>query len=75
MYKVYWTENDTLAAKEFGNDEMSAALQFSQELRNQQYKGEKQISFIVMAVENPDMVGKQGVDVTGPDYDWKKRRI
>jgi hypothetical protein len=28
-----------------------------------------------MAHENPHSVGKQGYDVTGPDYDWKKRRI
>jgi hypothetical protein len=30
--------------------------------------------FITMGHENTDMVGKQGVDVTGPDYDWTKRR-
>jgi hypothetical protein len=74
MYKVYWTERGALSAREFNSDEMSQALKFTQELRTKQYAGEG-ISFITMAAENPDMVGKQGYDVTGPDYDWKKRRI
>jgi hypothetical protein len=74
MYKVYWTENGNLNAKEFASGEMSTALDATQQLRTRQYAGED-IQFIVMAHENPHSVGKQGYDVTGPDYDWKKRRI
>ena len=75
MYKVYWTEDGSPLGKEFGDSEMSQALTFTQELRNLQYGGEVDIKFVTMAVENPNMVGKQGYDVTGPDYDWKKRRV
>ncbi len=52
---------------------MNEALKFSESLRKRQFAGED-VHFIVMAVENPNCVGKMGVDVTGPDYDWKKRR-
>jgi hypothetical protein len=33
------------------------------------------VGFITFCSENPNSVTKLGVDVTGPDYDWKKRRI
>lgn len=74
MYMVFWTENGQVSCREFGNDEMSKALEFTQTLRTAQYSGEHDIRYITMAVEDPNMVGKLGYDVTGPDYDWKKRR-
>lgn len=33
-----------------------------------------QFSHITSSTEYAEMVGQAGVDVTGPDYDWKKRR-
>lgn len=71
---IYWTEESVPNSKQFDTSEMSDALKFSESLRSRKYSGEK-VGFIVMSVEHPDSVGKQGVDVTGPDYDWKKRRI
>jgi hypothetical protein len=74
MYKVYWTENGQANAKEFPSSDMTSALAAMQALRTRQYSGED-VGFVAMAHENPNSVGKQGYDVTGPDYDWKKRRI
>lgn len=70
---IYWTENGQPSSKQFESEKMSEALKFSQELRTRQY-ADGSVSFVSMASENPNCVGKQGVDVTGPDYDWKKRR-
>jgi hypothetical protein len=42
-------------------------------LRARQRAGEA-LRFITMCSEHPDAVGHPGVDVTGPDYNWKKRR-
>lgn len=74
MYMVFWTERGMISAREFDSDKMVEALEFTQKLRSLQHSGEADIKFVVMAYENPDMVGKQGYDVTGSDYDWKKRR-
>lgn len=74
MYKIYWTEEGQPNGKLFDSDKMNEALKFSEGLRQRSYAGEN-INFIVMSAENPNCVGKMGVDVTGPDYDWKKRRI
>ena len=73
MYMIYWTEEAVPKSQQFESDQMSEALKFSQELRTRQYT-DGCVSFVSMASENPNCVGKQGVDVTGPDYDWKKRR-
>ena len=74
MYKVYWTDRGCLDAKEFASADMASALALTQALHQQQHEGEN-IHFITMVSENPDAVGRRGYDVTGPDYDWKKRRI
>lgn len=74
MYKIYWTDDQGPKSQDFGSNEMMQALKFSEGLRQKKYAGED-INFIVMSSENPDCVGKQGFDVVGPDYDWKKRRI
>ena len=73
MYMIYWTEEAIPKSQLFDTDKMAEALKFSESLRQRKYSGEN-IGFIVMSSENPDCVGKQGFDVTGPDYDWKKRR-
>jgi len=75
MYKVYWTENVTQSAvsKDFTELEMGAALSFMEVLRKQQCK-DGSVGFVTFVSENPNSVGKPGVDETGPDYNWTKRR-
>jgi hypothetical protein len=77
MYMVYWTiieESGSEAhAQGFGTGEMVKAMGFMEDLRRRQREGEG-VRFITMCSEHPDVVGHPGVDVTGPDYDWKKRR-
>lgn len=77
MYMVYWTETTqgTSAphAKEFGSDEMRAAMHFMEALRTRQRAGEG-VCFVALSSENPHSVGHAGVAETGPDYRWKKRR-
>lgn len=78
MFMVYWSElslNELQPhCRVFDHNEMSQSLKFSETLRARKHAGEP-VFFITLSSENPDCVGKQGVDVTGPDYDWKKRRI
>lgn len=75
---VYWLELDSDKlqphSRLFDSKNMTDALKFSETLRARKHAGEP-VHFIVISSENPDCVGKQGVDVTGPDYDWEKRRI
>lgn len=71
MFKVYWTESSNIQAQEFAD--LGEALKCCEEKRKNQHAGED-ITHVVLSSENPNSVGKQGVDVTGPDYDWKKRR-
>jgi hypothetical protein len=77
MYMVYWTIAEHGVNKPhsrpFDTSEMVAAMQFMEQLRTRQRAGEA-IRFITMCSEHPDVVGHPGVDVTGPGYDWKKRR-
>jgi hypothetical protein len=77
MYMVYWTIVDEAAsvphAQLFDTGEMTVAMGFMEELRRRQRAGEG-VRFITMCSEHPDVVGHPGVDVTGPDYNWKKRR-
>lgn len=67
-FKVYWTEAGGAVNGEAFQD-VSTALDRCQELRN---SGRR---FVTMASEITDMVGEFGVTETGPDYNWKKRRI
>lgn len=77
MYMVYWTiveaDKCTPHEKLFETTEMVAAMQYMEELRKRQREGEG-VRFITMSSEHPDLVGHPGVDVTGPEYNWKKRR-
>jgi hypothetical protein len=74
---VYWTIVDdgvnTAHAEQFDTTEMIRAMAFMEGLRTRQRAGEG-VRFITMSSEHPDSVGHPGVDVTGPDYNWKKRR-
>lgn len=76
MYKVYWTDCDSGQIREYQTDNMVAALNMSNTMRQEGHR------FVVMAVENTDMVGSFGVQAVidgklpnGDDYTWKKRRI
>ena len=77
MYMVYWTiiedSGSEPHAQGFGTDEMVKAMGFMEDLRRRQREGEG-VRFITMCSEHPDVMGHPGVDVTGPDYNWKKRR-
>jgi hypothetical protein len=77
MYMVYWTTVENEAgvphAQSFDTTEMVPAMQFMEGLRARQRAGEP-VRFVTMCSEHPDVVGHPGVDVTGADYNWKKRR-
>jgi hypothetical protein len=77
MYMVYWTtiEGDTFTPHMslFETTDMAGAMHCMEALRTRQRAGEA-LRFITMASEHPDLVGHPGVDVTGPGYNWKKRR-
>ena len=77
MYMVYWTVFDEAQtrpqAEGFATDQMVQAMGFMEDLRRRQRAGEG-LRFITMCSEHPDVVGHPGVDVTGPAYNWKKRR-
>ena len=77
VYRVYWTSTSAGVIPlfvDFTKGRMADALRFTEGLRKDQRDG-KGISHVVMSCENPDSVGNPGVDVTGPEYDWKKRRV
>jgi hypothetical protein len=74
MFKVYWTDEQGNACYQNFED-MSPALNWTQFLR------EKGRTFVTMVSENPNSVGKPGVDSVvdgklpdGLDYTWMKRR-
>jgi hypothetical protein len=77
MYMVYWTliedQGSRPEAHAFDTSEMVEAMTFMEGLRKRQREGEG-VRFITMCSEHPDAVGHPGVDVTGSDYNWKKRR-
>lgn len=74
MFKVYWTDQiGNACAQDF--IDMAQALLWTQDLR------QRGRTYVTMVSENPNSVGKAGVDeiVDGrlPDgnmYEWKKRR-
>lgn len=82
MYVVYWstisggspeTSHRFTHSDIFQSSEMGLALKKTEDLRKRKLAGED-ICFISLVSENPDCVGQMGVDVTGPDYNWMKRR-
>lgn len=68
---VYYLDGSEPKSITFEGDAVTTlgpALQKVQELRNLGYR------HVVLSTENSMSVGKPGVDVVGPDYNWKKRR-
>lgn len=72
MFTVYWTENNQ-SARMLQTESLSELLTLTEALRVRQRNGEP-LSAITFCSESLDVVGRSGVDVTGSDYDWKKRR-
>ncbi|PXX46988.1 hypothetical protein [Undibacterium pigrum] len=77
MFMIYWSISidgqEQACSREFANDRMVDALQFTESLRTEQRQGAA-IRHITMSSENPDSVGHAGVADPGPEYSWKKRR-
>jgi hypothetical protein len=71
LHVVYWMEDGKPQARPCFD--LSEVLRVSEELRKLR-RGGYPITLITSKSEYADMVGQDGVDVTGPDYDWKKRR-
>ena len=72
MFKIYWTDDNKQAHGQEAA-EIVQALQVTKDKRDAGY------SFVTMASENTQHVGKQGVDTIvdgktpdGQDYDWSK---
>jgi hypothetical protein len=78
MFVVFWLDVQPAGInpqyKEFDSEDMMAAMTFMESLRQQQRSG-CGVCHVTMSSENPHSVGRPGVDVTGPDYHWRKRRI
>ncbi len=79
-FKVYWTAawadfdgQSKSYSRDFGQDEMTKALAFSESLRKLRREGAP-ISHVIMANENPDQVGEAGCASAPEDYTWRKRR-
>jgi hypothetical protein len=73
---VYWMDHSSgkpVAMGEFGFSTMKDMLDFSETIRKE---GEATglITHVATCTTNVNQVGKPGVDVTGKDYDWTKRR-
>ena len=75
MYKIYWTTpiNNEAFSEDF--TDISLALERAKILR------ETGRTFVTMVSENPNSVGRPGVDSIengvlpdGTDYTWRKRR-
>ena len=74
MYKVYWTATDGQACSEDYNEMVEALTQAN-------YLRTIGRSYVAMVSENPNQVGKNGVDSvengklpSGEEYTWKMRR-
>jgi hypothetical protein len=72
MFKIYWTDEHN-AVHGLETTELVQALQITKDKRD------AGCTFVTMVSENPQHVGKQGVDTIvdgktpdGHDYDWSK---
>ena len=77
MYKVYWTLIPSKEVHSVEIDDLQEALLHTKTLRATSH-----CQYVAMVAENPDQVGKMGVDSvvdgklpSGEDYTWKMRRI
>lgn len=75
MHKIYWTDKTGAEFSLFRTD-LGEALNVAKDARDSGG------TFVCIATENPNMVGKAGVTEIkdgvlpdGTNYDWKKRRI
>ena len=75
MYKIYYT-NEYNEARSYNEDTLAAALATAEGLRKNVRN-----SFVTMVSEDPNSVGKPGVDSvvdgvlpSGDVYEWKMRR-
>jgi hypothetical protein len=75
MYKVYWTDEKGLPFS-MDHEGLNDALVFSSLMRTCNAR------FVTMVSEDPNSVGKPGVDEIvngklpdGTNYEWKKRRV
>jgi hypothetical protein len=78
VFMVFWmerAEDGKMAprSQEFGAENMSGGLALMEALRKSQLNG-AEVRHITMSSENPDSVGRRGVDVVGVGYSWTKRR-
>ena len=74
MYKIYWTDFTNTPQGIYTNT-LDGALRICEEKRSAGY------TFVTMVSENPNSVGKSGVDEIkdgvlpdGTEYTWRKRR-
>ena len=74
MYKIYWTDFDGQSQGIYTST-LTGALRITEEKRRAGY------TFVTMVSEDPNSVGRPGVDSIedgvlpdGTDYTWKKRR-
>lgn len=74
MFKVYWTDL-------LGEPRSEEFNELSQALAHSKYLRDINRTFVTMVSENPNSVGKPGVDSVvdgktpdGHDYTWMKRR-
>ena len=72
MFKIYWTAANNEACSQ-NEALLTKALELVKEKRNAGY------SFVTMVAEDPNQVGKPGVDAVvngktpdGEDYEWSK---
>lgn len=72
MFKIYWTNQATQACSQ-DEEQLTRALQVVKEKRDAGF------SFVTMVAEDPQHVGKPGVDAVvdgktpdGHDYEWSK---
>jgi hypothetical protein len=75
MHKIYWTDIK-------GQEHSLFRTELGEALNVAKYARDAGGTFVVIASENPDQVGKKGVDSIkegvlpdGNMYEWKKRRI
>ena len=74
MYKIYWTDFDNQAQGIYTST-LTGALRITEEKRKAGY------TFVTMVSEDPNSIGKPGVDSIvdgvlpdGSEYTWRKRR-
>jgi hypothetical protein len=73
VYMVYWMEDSLVNSKGFGQGFLTETLVFTEQLRKRQLQ-DKNIHHITFCSEDPNCASLTGIGVTGPEYDWKKRR-